>query len=73
MTATPFPGAPGFTPSATTLINRLNNCVAPFDINLSAAAGILLWFLLFFLIADICPPFFVRYACRTFRGDGCGR
>lgn len=51
--------------SATRQLARLNNCVAPFDFNLSASAGILLWLLLFFLFADICPPFFARCICRA--------
>lgn len=49
---------------------RLNNCVAPFNFNLSALAGIFLWFLLFFLIADICPPYFARCVCRACQDDG---
>ena len=68
MTPIPCPALPGFTPSATTIITRITKCVSPFDIKLSAAAGILLWFFLFFLVADICPPFYARYVCRDCRG-----
>lgn len=56
--------------TATTQLARLNNRVAPFSFFLTAAEGILLWFLLFFLFADICPPFFARYVCQACR-DGC--
>jgi hypothetical protein len=58
-------------PSAVSQLACLTTRVAPFNFNLSAAAGLLLWFILFFWLADICPPYFARCVCRACRDD-CG-